>query len=237
MNLVSDSIKCTQCKETLKFPVVLPCGDSICKHHVDTKNDYKTIECVLCNEIFDIPTNGFVRNKALEKLLEKDINAIDLGEDYNSAFGKCQQFNDLFEYFNRIKNDPEMRIHSVISELRNKVDLRREELKQDVDKEALKIIEKLDEFKRQCKESIKSDSKLDEKMKIWETNLKEWNGDLNTFKRNTYTWSNILSQSTSHLKDLQSELIKFNESLFLNRLNEFNWLHLSFSNSIFHIIW
>ena len=237
MNLVSDSIKCTQCKETLKFPVVLPCGDSICKHHVDTKNESKTIECVICNELFDIPTTGFARNKALEKLLEKEIVSIDLGDEYNSAFGKCQQFNELLEKFNRSKNDPEMRIHSVISELRNKVDLRREELKQDVDKEALKIIQKLDEFKKLCKESIKSDSKLDEKLKIWENHLKEWNGDMNTFKRNTNRWDSILSQSTSYLKDLQSELIKFNDSLFLNRLNEFKWLHLSFSNSIFHAIW
>ena len=236
MNLVSDSIKCTQCKEILKLPVVLPCGDSICKHHVDKKNECKTIECVLCNEVFDIPTNGFARNKALEKLLEKEINEIDLGEEYNSAFDKCQQFNDLYEHFNRIKNHPEMRIHSVINELKNKVDLRREELKQEIDKEALKIVEKLDEFKKQCKESIKSDSKIDEKLNVWENHTKEWNGDLNTFKRNTYKWSNILSQSTSHLKDLQSELIKFNESLFLNRLNEFNWLHLSLSNSNFFAI-
>ena len=237
MDLLGDSIKCAYCLNTLKIPLILPCGHCICKQHEDFYKDIykdkkKEILCHRCIVFHPIPPNGFVRVKPLESLLEKGIDSIDLGEEYNSTKEKCQLFSDLLDHLNTLKNDPEMKIHTVISELRNQVDLKREELKSQIDIEALDTIKKLDDFEKECKSnsrSVKFDSDLTSNLNSWRTELKEWQQSLSTFKNDSDKWKSIMNKSNLSLKELQSEIIKFNEKLFLHRLDELN--RLQFINS------
>lgn len=234
MELFSDSIQCTSCKKILTTPVFLPCGHSICYYHIEESREKNILLCVICNEHFDIPSNGFPPARALESLLKKNIQNIDLGEEYNSARDKCSVFGDLLDRFNKIKSDPEMRISEVISDLKNKLDLRREEMKQKIDQEALGMIEKLNDFEKECKlkaASVKSDPKLDDKLKKWQINVKEWQQRMRTFERSD-NWKKILDESTSTIKDLHSEFLNFDRNLFLNRLNKFK----CFNESNFIII-
>lgn len=235
MELFSDSIQCTSCKKILTTPVFLPCGHSICYYHIEESRDKNTLLCVICNEDFDIPSNGFPPARALESLLKKNIQNIDLGEEYNSARDKCSLFGDLLDQFNKIKNDPEMRISEVISDLKNKFDLRREEMKQNIDKQILQMIDELNEFEKECKfkvASVKSDPKLDEKLKKWQINFKEWQQRMRTFERSD-NWKKILDESTSTIKHLHSEFLNFDRNLFLDRLNQFK---CSASNNLVTLI-
>ena len=241
-NLLNDSINCTKCESIIAQPVVLPCGHSICKYHVDKSEKSgvgdRKIGCEHCEKRFEIRVEGFARNRALENLLEKKIEWIDLGDEYNSAFDKCKLFSDLLEQLNLMNNDPETRIHSVISDLRNKVDLRREELKDEIDKEALTMIRILDDFENECKEnsaSIKSNSDLNKRIVKWGKDLRDWQVNLSTFKRNINSWTTVINQSTCALKELQSEYFKLNEVLFLNRLNDIKCSY-SFVSSSFQTI-
>ena len=195
----------------------------ICYYHIEESREKNILLCVICNEHFDIPSNGFPPARALESLLKKNIQNIDLGEENNSARDKCSVFGDLLDRFNKIKNDPEMRISEVISDFKNKLDLRREEMKQNIDKQILQLIEKLDEFEKECKlkvASFKSDPKLDDKLKKWQISFKEWQQRMRTFERSD-NWKTILEESTSTIKDLHSEFLTFDRNLFLNRLNQF----------------
>lgn len=167
---INDAIKCSNCKERLKSPVLMPCGHSICNHHVTEP----PILCLKCNAFFGIPLNGFPIGKSLEILLELNIEYINLGKDYFSISDNCKLFGDLLDRFDKIKNDPETRIKEEISEIKNKVDLRREELKQEIDKESLEMIEKLDDFEKDCIASIKSDPKLNKKLEKWKYSLIQW---------------------------------------------------------------
>ena len=239
MNLINEVIICNSCKEKLKAPVFLPCGHSICKHHVEemeeNNNKRRKIECANCSETHEIPHNGFVPNRALEHLMKLKIDKLDLGEEYNSAFEKFSLFADLLEYFNRVKNDPEMKIHTLLSDLRNKVDLRREVLKDEIDKKALEMIEKINEYEKDCKGSIKLNSNLDKKIDEWESEIEKSRLFLNTLERNTEKWNEISTKMTSHLKDLQSEFIKLNENLFLNRIDEFFYSDLKLTNDFYAV--
>ena len=241
MDLLGDSIKCTTCKEILKMPVSLSCGHTVCNDHAKKaaeENMTNQIYCPECDEFFDIPVNGFPRNRAVENLLKKHIDKIDLGEEYKSAFDKCSLFSDLLERFNKIINDPVSRINEEISRLKNQVDLRREELKQKIDKESLEMISKLDEFEKECKlkaVSLKSDFKLDEKLENWINSLEQWQQSLNSFERNIDNWNRVSKESTSNLKDLHIEFINFNRELFLNRLIEFKYPNVPASNKFYTI--
>ena len=243
MNLLDESIECSSCNEFIDTPVVLPCGHSICKYHVEEAEELletnKTIECEKCHETHEIPEKGFARNRALENLIEKEIHSIDLGDEYKTALNKSNRFKDLLEEFKLAKNDPEAKIHSVISDLRNKVDLRREELKEEIDNEALAAIKKLDDFENECKSNLPSINDefehLDDMFKSWTKSVGDWNRDLNTFRKNTNKWKLIIDESTFRLKRLQSEFLTFNRKLFLDRINELNYSHL-FISSDFHIL-
>lgn len=220
MDLVIDSIECTKCKKILSTPVILPCAHCMCEKHVTEEATKTTIECNLCAEYHEIPAKGFIRNRALDSLLAKKIDKIDLGDEYNSARDECSRFSDLFEQFDRMRNDPEARIHEVASELRNKVDLRREELKLEIDKEAMLMIENIDKFEKECKSSIKSDYNLARSFEVWRSYLKEWEESLSTFERNVDSWAKVLNESRAAIKELQSDFIRFNGDLLLNQLEE-----------------
>ena len=225
-----DVIKCATCIKVLNLPVILPCGHTICKDHVDkaVENNETSIKCKICDKLIGIPSDGFVANRFAESLLDEMKKETCLGEkfktEYNQARESCESFEELLDEFNRVINDPEMKIHTVINELRNKVDLRREELKQEIDRKALTLIHRFDEFEKECKANapnVKSDCKLDE------TLLGKLKNDLDESRKSSVTfelvekWMKIADESKSAIKEIQSELLKFNESLFLNRLNSF----------------
>ena len=238
MALIDDVIKCPQCKKIFKSPVNLPCGHSICKHHVDqflkdksNDTENRKIECLVCQRFHKISESyEFSPNKTIESLLEMNFEKIKLSEEYNSALDKCNIFGVLLDKFNKIKNDPELRINTVISELKNKVDLRREKMKQEIDEEALKMIDELNEYEKECKLKLKIDSepKLDEKLESCKNNLKQWQLALTKFDNINH--KSVLDESTSKLKDLHSEFLNFDRSLFLNRLNQFKCPNVCASN-------
>jgi hypothetical protein len=106
-------------------------------------------------------------------------------------------------------------------------------MKLKIDKESLEMIEKLDEFEKDCKlkaVSLKSDSKLNEKFVSWQNSLKQWQKSLNSFERNLDNWNRVLNESTSTLKDIHLEFINFNREIFLNRLIELKYPNLLASN-------
>ena len=85
MNKISDLIKCTKCKEILKMSVLIPCGHTICNHHVKDEVNRK-FECFICQKNHEIPSDGFTINRALESLVETNIEKIDLGEEYKVSY-------------------------------------------------------------------------------------------------------------------------------------------------------
>ena len=237
-----DMIKCPICKEILNLPVILPCGHTVCKNHVDkvTENKETKIMCSLCDEFYVIPANGFVTNRVLNSLLENETKMVYFGNNirssYNSAKETYESFEELLDGFNRIKNDPEMKIHTVINELRNNVDVRREYLKEEIDKKSLAMIEKLNEFEKDCKANVpnvKFDSKIGEKWERLKIYLRKHLDE--TRKKNVTVeiydkCETIFDETKSAIKELHMELIKYNENLFFNRLNDFDGMKLTILN-------
>ena len=69
--------------------------------------------------------------------------------------------------------------------------MKREKLKNEIDKKCLSMIEKLDEFEKECManvDSVKSrfDEKLDEKLKEWKIKSEQFMNDLRSFERSKW---------------------------------------------------
>ena len=222
MELAFYPIRCKTCKKILNKPVILPCGHSICQLHVDEANS-EIIKCVSCMESHVIPEKGFILNKDLETLIENRIDSLNLGEYYKYAYNQSLAFANFVERFETTKKQPEMRIHDFISDGKNQIDLKREELKNEIDKKCLSMIEELEEFEKECManvDSVKSrfDDKLDEKLNEWKRKSEQFANDLRSF--DSSKWKKVKEEVDSHIKEIRSELYDFDESLFLNRFNE-----------------
>ena len=78
MDKVLEAIKCAKCCKILSNPVLLPCGESICKCHI---NDDKSTQSVMCNECNVVHSNwSFPENKALSKMIAAQIGSLDFGQ-------------------------------------------------------------------------------------------------------------------------------------------------------------
>jgi Skp family chaperone for outer membrane proteins len=224
MEPVFDPIKCKTCEEILNKPVFLPCGHSICQVHVDeAKTSNSDIKCCRCMESHSIPEKGFSLNKDLEALIENRIDSLDLGEDYNYTHNQSLAFANFVERFESYTNKPEMRIHNYISGEKNEIDLIREKLKKEIDQKCLLMIEKLEEFEKECMANLDSvrsrfDDKLDEKLNKWKIKSEQFTNDLRSFESSKR--KKVKEEVDLHLKEIRSELYDFDESLFLNRFNE-----------------
>ena len=232
MECLLEPIQCTKCFEQLKNPVVLPCGNAICdKHQHEVRDDNKSIYCSVCDLHHDIPNGGFVRNLALEKLIERNIKCIDLGDEYRSAYEKLEDFSDLFERFEKLKNDPDDKIYSKINELKSEIDLRREELKNKIDDDALSIIKKLDDYEKECManiSSIKAEIENNEKWNEWKEDLNRWRQQMTTFKKDM--WKKIHEESSSKYDEMENAYDTLYKALFLHRINDYKNLKLFVGN-------
>ena len=55
-------LECDYCKLILEKPVTLPCGKTLCQHHLEDTNENK-YSCTFClGEEHQIPKNGFKLN-------------------------------------------------------------------------------------------------------------------------------------------------------------------------------
>ena len=184
MDRIQTVIKCVCCKEILESPVLLPCSCNICKKHVLNQTN-GVIICEQCGIEHRIPTNSFHANKALQVIIETKIANLDFGRFHKEAKNSCESFENALKEIEVLLKDPFFYTHERITELKDNVQLKGEELKLRIDQEAKKLIDKLEEYERQCKEYLSSNEfkeeskKLESEMEIAQSNLDSWLENLN----------------------------------------------------------
>jgi hypothetical protein len=179
MDRVLKAMKCAICRDILESPVILPCSHTICKKHVSNQNN-GIIRCEQCGVEHQIPTNGFNANNALQEIIEAEIANLDFVSVHKEARKSCESFEKALKEFESLIKDPKFLTNEKISELKNNVQLKGEELKLKIDQEMKKLLDRLEEYERQCKEYLSSNEfkeeskKLESEMKIAQSNLDSW---------------------------------------------------------------
>ena len=180
MDIILNAIKCSICHEILESPVVLPCNETICKKHVSNQLNDNFFRCDKCGVEHQIPTNGFPPNIALQNIIEVGIAGLDFGNVHNEAKKSCESFEKLLQEVEVLLKDPYIIAHERISELKNSVQLKGNELKLIVDEEIKKLIDRLDEYERQSNEYLSTNEfkveseKLENQVKSAQSNLNSW---------------------------------------------------------------
>ena len=182
MEIILDVMKCALCYELLESPVLLPCSCNICNKHVKNQNT-DLIRCGKCGVEHQIPTDGFHANNALQVLIEAEIDKLDFGSVYKSAKKSCESVEETLNEIKLLLRDPYFYTHERISELKNAVQLKGEELR--IDEEMKKLMDRLEEYERQSKEYLSTNEfkeeskKLDDELKKTQSYLDSWLESLN----------------------------------------------------------
>ena len=146
MNVKAD-FTCLICSKILKSPFALPCGDTICEEHIKKSEVLRnnSIKCQSCGEVFDVKNNQMMRqNKALQNLIQKELFLSDAEKSKKKSLEESiQNFSQLNEQLQESKNIFELQSHNHFQEIRRKIDIQREELKDKIDQIALKMIDEL----------------------------------------------------------------------------------------------
>lgn len=222
MEFIQKTLSCTNCFKTLQSPVTLLCGVTICKHHINEQE--KEFYCVKCNKNHSIPKDGFQINEILDTMLKSKLNNLHFGEEYQQVVDAVQDLEKLIKCSRLLLQDPNFEIDKVICDLKGDIDLKREQLKLEIDTEADKLIQQVMNYQNECKKKAKEfDFKqLDEKVKALEDEVEKSKDELNVILIDKPKWKAIkksLQVTQAHSKVLNDDFSNIRTELFLNKLD------------------
>jgi hypothetical protein len=229
-------LSCQLCNQLLKgTPINLSCCDAtICSEHVQYRtvkvNESKTIqvfECELCQCSQNMRYKRFAVNKSVEKLLQLKFEQIYLGEVYENVNKEILNLGSSLKKISDMMQDPRNFIYEHVSELRRKVDLRREKIKEKIDNICDKMIKKLDDFQKDCYDNI-PDKSLEESNRDLindvQSKLDEWNAN----NKHLLLLSKDAKRKEIELKSIELD-IKLHErikEMESKLLMDQTWIHL-----------
>ena len=207
--------KYENCNKYFQNPVMLSCGKSICKIHIDDllSNDNlenKNFNCKMCKGQHLVEKEAFIVNNDLIELIEEGEHLYDEQLDIQDLYN---YFEQIYNNLQKIVKDPGNYLHDYISDLKHEVDLQREVLKSKIDQIALDIISKIDELNEECKSDIKENKNVDiSKFNYGLIEFKDYSRMPNieeiTLKKKYKELAALLDESKKMLDDLEKKLLK-----------------------------
>ena len=220
--------KLANCRLYLETPIILPCcGSSVCQEHQKEMISHKsrTYRCPICDEKCPAPKNGFPLNQSLLELIKNKDYLNKLSHGHKNAFESYIKLESLIAENQSINADD--LVYNYFSSVRNKIDLHKDELVNEINKRHKEILHKLKEHEDECKLNAVKMKKLNfnqvNSQMAWRKNkLREI--DLNETQLN-----DILKLIKTDVKTIQHDLVKFECDVLLNKRVEF----IPFKNNYF----
>ena len=205
------------CKLFLDQPINLPCGFMICQKHIN--NEIKSFKCEFCNEEHTIPENGFYINKKLADFIQSKLHLT----------GQHKEASDMFDRLDELISrkdtiDPTEYVYDYFKNLRNRVDLHREVMINEINIKSDEFINKLKELEKEFQSNcnkMQFKSNLDElkqiKLPDIDKHLKMPQIDINLLNRLTKQIRRIEIDLISH--HYENEFIMNNRRIFFEPID------------------
>jgi WD40 repeat protein len=212
------------CKLLIENPIILPCGFSICQEHLVSFNE--TFKCIFCEQEHIIPEYGFTLNRNLVAIMK---NHSHLSKLHSETIAIFQNLNSLINEFDKFNGDDY--IYEFFLNLRNQVDLHREELINQIIIKSDELLLKLKQNEEKCKLNTARLDKIsfnETKGKMMEYKQKLRNPIINKDELN-----DLMVQLKEHSKSISKKIRKYELDLILNEFIVFKKSNdLSFGNII-----
>ncbi len=201
---IKDLFNCKICEDVLVDPIILPCGETVCKAHTEEISKDK---CMFCSGTQMAPKEGFLENMFAKNLLENKIHL---------NFSQFDEYNKIFQDLNRnlkeielIRNDPVNYIAEYFGELTRQVDLRRETLIEDIHKYSDELVQNIEKLKQDCVAKSKETTKITVELETIKVKINELNSTLNSSEIYDIKLKEMMSKKKSkELGDLLGPVLK-----------------------------
>ena len=157
VNFSKLDLLCQICNNVLKDPVYLPCHCTICHAHLKTAKD-GLISCETCKEEFvvaniECKVNNFIK-KALDAEDHLSTEEKELQRVIRAMMIECQP---LLDQLNQEQNKFELKSDEHFAEIKNKINIQREQLKEKIKVIYLAMVTKVEQneafYKKKLEES------------------------------------------------------------------------------------
>ena len=216
-------LNCDFCYRLLIEPIKLPCGNTICNSHI-VLNHENVIECMLCYD------NHHLLGNALKRLnLENiDLNFNQVVKVFSLTkwlkVSECKQrieeARQNTESLKSLAINPELFINERFDLLKMHINLRRQDLKNEIDKYTDELIESVEQNRLCCIQLSKENNHTKEKIDNSRSELEELNKQLDHCKINSVEDIKLI-EITKSAEDLENKLsqmlAEFKNSLLLNK--------------------
>jgi hypothetical protein len=165
------------CGKYLDSPVTLPCGFTICLQHIENRINFECSKCKIEHKSID--ENGFRINYKLSDIINYNHHLDGKHKEVKVLYDKLESSVNEFKKSNLA--DPDTFIYDYFSNLRNQIDLHREEMMRKINKKSEKILKELSDLENELKENKKNVERIqidkyieqDLNLKLREPNLKQ----------------------------------------------------------------
>ncbi len=83
------------CNKYFKEPITLPCGDMICKKHMNPLE--KSFKCPICTKKFQIPEEGFIMNRKINDIIINNNHLNGQQKEVKDLFDQLESLIDNFQ--------------------------------------------------------------------------------------------------------------------------------------------
>jgi hypothetical protein len=228
---VKASFDCDLCNKLLIDPIVLPCGNCICKAHLNElltniSKETGTFICCICKDEHQIPKNGFIIQKKLQNLIKLELNLLEPSPLYEECKKEIEEAKEKVVKIEQLKKDPESYIYDYFEDIKRQVDIRREDLKLKIDTYSDEIIKSIDNTQVNL-------VKLSKEVNLMNTNLEKSERELNilmeqfdTLKFNDKKFEEIRNKATVMNKEFRNIITQYQDSLIKNKTYSFEFKEL-----------
>ena len=231
MEPILEILTCKYCMKMFKStPIVLNCcSETICEDHIAefrSINSNGSYTCLLCNN----HTNqvSFPTNKIAEKFINMKLQQLEFGENYNRTRNYCKNLETLIKQYEDINKDPKNFIFDYVSQKKFEIDVKREELKEKIDKISNHLIKRIENFENECYKNLKSKTMkkkinaFNKELEKVKSKMSSWNNELQIMIIDEQSWENIRSKSIIQYNQLEHLFETFKSELILNKEFKYN---------------
>ena len=162
VNFSKLDLLCQICNNVLKDPVNLPCQCTICHAHLKTAKD-GLISCETCGEEFVVRNIECKVNKLAKKALDAEDHLSPEEKELKRVINKMLlEFQQLRDQLNQEQNKFELKSHDHFAEIKNKIDIQREQLKDKIEVIYLAMIKQVEQHETFYKQKLEESRRIKE---------------------------------------------------------------------------
>jgi DNA repair exonuclease SbcCD ATPase subunit len=218
---VKNLFNCDDCNQLLFEPVTLPCGNSVCKRHLNPfPNSFK---CSICHNEHPVPNEGFVISKRIQIALDIQLYNLKLDPKVDQCKTKLEELKNIAAELEKLTLNPEDYLYEYFEEIKSKVDLRRETLKANIDEFSDELIESIEVTKAYHFTLSKQINKQTTQIIQSQNELNNLIAQFDTFEINYNKIENIETCIASLKQKFNKLLVQYKEALLEEKNYAFSY--------------